>query len=222
MYVTFPASTRDVLTLQKKYTGSGGLAQAKIKVTLGDGQAYDQPAKLDYVSPTVSNQTDTITLRATVPNPTRGQGGPTGVSSRELVDGEFVTVTVEDPHPVEQIVVPRSAVLSDQQGDYVFAVTAQNKAKRTNITQGESSGTDAVVQSGLQDGQQIVVDGLQRVHDGAAIDPKAPSPPPPDPNARPGQSPAGGTQGAGPAKAGDAAATQGSPAPPGNAAPSQR
>ncbi len=218
MYVTFPASTRDVLALQKKYEGRGGLDQAAIKITLGDGSGYDQTAKLDYVAPTVSTQTDTITLRATVANPKRGSGDTTGVTSRELVDGEFVTVTVQDPHPVEQMVVPRAAVLSDQQGDYVFTVDAQHKARRVDLKLGDTIGTDAVVLAGLSEGQQIIVDGIQKVHVGAAVAPSAPQPVAADPDAAPGGSPQGGSQGA----KNTAAGAQGSPSPAAGAAPAQR
>jgi membrane fusion protein (multidrug efflux system) len=195
MYVVFPAATRDVLTLQKKYEASGGLGQAAIRMTLGDGTRYDHDGHLDYVSPSVSNETDTITLRATVPNPTRGQNGATGLTSRELVDGEFVTVTVQDPHPVEHLVIPRSAVLSDQQGDYVFTVAAQNTAKRTNVKLGETVGTDAVVLSGLSEGQQVIVDGIQTVHDGAKVQPAAPQPVVADPDPAEGDGDGGGQKG---------------------------
>ena len=214
MYVLFSVATRDVLALQKKYQGtSGGFGQVAIKLTLGDGSQYDHDGQLDYVAPTVSTQTDTITLRATVANPTRGSSGPSGLTTRELVDGEFVTVTVQDPHPVEQLVVPRAAVLSDQQGDYVFTVGAQHKAQRLNLKLGETIGTDAVVLSGATEGQDIIVDGIQKVHDGAVVSPAAPQAVAADPEA-----PAPASQGT----KNSAAAAQGSPSPAAGAAPAQR
>ncbi len=184
MYVVFPAATRDVLSLQNKYQGSGGLGQAAIRLTLGNGSRYDHDGHLDYVSPTVANETDTITLRATIANPKRGQNsGGDGLTSRELVDGEFVTVTVQDPHPIEHLVIPRAAVLSDQQGDYVFTVDPQHHAKRINVKLGEIVGTNSVVLSGLADGQGVIVDGLQKVHDGGTVSPTTPQPVVPDPDA---------------------------------------
>lgn len=218
MYLTFPVASRDVLSMQKKYAAQGGLAAVAIKLQLGDGTDYDHDGVLDYVSPTVSTNTDTITLRATVPNPKRDtSAAASGLTSRELVDGEFVTVTVQDPHPVEQLVVPRAAVLSDQQGDYVYAVDAQHKAQRASVTLGESSGTSVVVVSGLQDGQQIVVDGLQRVHLGQPVTPAAPQQAMPDPAA---PQAAGGAPSQ--AAAAAAATEHGAPAPAANSAPSQR
>ncbi len=188
MYVVFPAATRDVLGLQRKYRNSGGLGQAAVKLTLGDGSSYDHDGHLDYVSPTVSTDTDTITLRATIANPKRGQDtGGNGLTSRELVDGEFVTVTVQDPHPVQRLVIPRAAVLSDQQGDYAFTVDAQHHARRVNLKLGDIVGTDSVVLSGLTDGEGIIVDGLQRVRDGGAVSPTTPQPVVADPDVAQGQ-----------------------------------
>ncbi len=166
MYVEFPVASRDVVTLQKKYAPSGGLGSAKVKLQLTNGDTYDRDGKLDYVSPTVSANTDTITLRATIANPERGGGDQGGVGTRQLVNGEFVTVLISDPHPVMSLIVPSSAVLSDQQGDYVFTVDAQNKAHRSNIKLGTLQGSQQVVDSGLKDGDHVIVDGVQRVHAG--------------------------------------------------------
>lgn len=214
MYVTFPAASRDVLSMQKKYQDVGGLSAAAIKLTLGDGTSYDQAAKLDYVAPTVSENTDTITLRATVANPKRGSvttaQSNDGVSTRQLVDGEFVTVTVADPHPVDRLVIPRAAVLSDQEGDYVFLLAAGDTAKRADLKLGETVGANAVVLSGLKDGDQVIVDGIQKLHDGAKVSPGAPQRVVPDPGAKAAEAETMRTNGSG-----DDAAKQGGTAPAG-------
>ncbi len=211
MYVTFPAASRDVLMLQKKYQDQGGLSAAAITLTLGDGTSYDQTAKLDYVAPSVSQNTDTITLRATVANPRRGGAQSSdGVSTRELVDGEFVTVTVADPHPVDHLVIPRAAVLSDQQGDYVFLLAAGNKAKRAGVSLGETVGAKAVVLSGLKPGDQVIVDGIQKLHDGITVSPGAPQQVVPDPGAKAAEAETKRTNGTA-----DSASTQGGTAPAG-------
>ena len=186
MYVVFPVATREVEALQQKFAGFGGLGSAQVRLRLTNGQVYDRSGTLDYVSPTVSTNTDTITLRATVPNPERGGGDKGGVSSRELVDGAFVTVLLGDPHPVVSILIPRGAVLADQQGNYVYVVDAKDKATRVNITLGQTIKANQVVLSGLKDGERIIVDGLQRVHDGAKVKPVAPETGVGDPDASSG------------------------------------
>ena len=195
MYVLFPVATREVEAMQQKYASSGGLASAKIQLRLTDGAMYDRPGTLDYVASTVSTNTDTITLRATVPNPERGSGDKGGVSSRDLVDGAFVTVVIADPHPVVSILIPRPAVLSDQEGDYVYVVDAQGKAQRADVKLGQTINANQVVLSGLKDGQRIIVDGLQRVHPGAKVKPAAPEAGIGDPAAQPGASQSGATSG---------------------------
>ncbi len=201
MYVSFPVASRDVVSLQKKYANVGGLGAARLSLQLTNGDSYDRSGTLDYVAPTVSANTDTITLRATVPNPQRDGGDRGGVSTRQLVDGAFVTVLISDPHPVVAVVIPRAAVLSDQQGDYVYVLDAQNHAQRANLKLGQTIDADQVVESGLSDGQRIVVDGVQRVHAGAAVQPAAPQQTPVAPGG-PG------------AAAGQAAAQGGNAAPP--------
>ena len=173
MYVVFPVAERDVASLEQRYASAGGLAAAKIGVRLSNGQDYGEAGKLDYVSPTVSNSTDTITLRATIANPKHGDGtGATG--DRTLVSGQFVTALIQAPQPISLITVPQSAVLSDQQGSYVFTVGTDNVAHRTDIHTGEQTGTNVAVLSGLDDGATVVIEGIQRVRNGAKVSPGAP------------------------------------------------
>ena len=173
MYVVFPIAERDLFSLEKKYSKTGGLDALKIKLKLNTGTIYDADARLDYVAPVVSNTTDTVTLRATIANPRQGSG-TSGTGDRELVSGEFVTVQLNAPQPLELLTIPQSAVLSDQQGSYVFTVGADDVAHRVNIHTGEQSGTDVAVLSGLPDGSNVVVDGIQRVHDGGKVSPGKP------------------------------------------------
>jgi membrane fusion protein, multidrug efflux system len=178
MYTLFSISLRAVLDLRARYAAKGGYSAVIIKLRLPDGRIYGQDGKLDYGSPTVGENTDTIVVRGIIPNPvfpgmTAGQPG-----SRELVDGEFVTVLLEGVQPVTVLAVPRAAVLSDQQGDYVYAVDAQNKAQVRRIQQGQSTPTVAVISSGLTEGELVVSEGVQRVRSGEAVSASPATPPP--------------------------------------------
>ena len=95
-----------------------------------------RPANSDFVNNTIAQSTDTISLRGVIPNPPLHDPSTTGGPVRELTDGEFVTVMLEGVQPVEVLAIPRSAVLSDQQGDYVFTVGADNKAEQRRISSG--------------------------------------------------------------------------------------
>ena len=69
MYVTFPVSVREALTLRERYATRGGFNAVVIKVRLPDGRMYDQTGKLNFVNNTIAQNTDTISLRGTIPNP---------------------------------------------------------------------------------------------------------------------------------------------------------
>lgn len=174
MYVTFPVSVREALGLRDRYATRGGFKAVVIKVRLPDGRLYDQVGQLNFVNNTIAQNTDTITLRGTIPNPARKDLSANG-TIRELTDNEFVTVLLEGVEPVEVVAIPRSAVLSDQQGEYVYVLGADNKAEQRRIKLGQSTSTVAAVTSGLSAGEKVIVEGLQKVRPGQAVAPGAPS-----------------------------------------------
>jgi membrane fusion protein (multidrug efflux system) len=171
MYVTFPVSVREALMLRERYAERGGFNAVVIRVRLPDGRMDNQVGELNFVNNTIAQSTDTILLRGTIPNPVLHQAISAGGSIRELTDGEFVTVLLEGVEPVEVLAIPRSAVLSDQQGEYVFVVGPDNKAEQRRIKLGQSTSTIASVISGLSLGEKVIVEGLQRVRPGQPVAP---------------------------------------------------
>src|ERR1700733_3384739 len=171
MYVVFPVSVRAGLELRDRYATRGGFNAVLIKLRLPDGRLYDQTGKLNFVDNTVAQSTNTFLVRGAIPNPPLHDPSTTGGPVRELTDGEFVTVMLEGVQPVEVLAVPRSAVLSDQQGDYVFTVGADNKAEQRRIQLGQSTPTIAAVINGLALGDKVIVEGLQRVRPGQPVAP---------------------------------------------------
>ena len=171
MYVTFPVSVREALALRERYVTRGGFNAVVIRIRRPDGRLYDQTGQLNFVNNTIAQNTDTIALRGVIPNPTLHDPSVTGGAVRELTDGEFVTVLLEGVQPVEMLAIPRSAVLSDQQGNYVFTVGADNKAVQRRIQLGQSTSTVAAVTSGIALGDKVIVEGLQRVRPGQPVNP---------------------------------------------------
>jgi membrane fusion protein (multidrug efflux system) len=173
MYVTFPVPVREALVLRDRYATRGGFNAVVIRIRLSDGRLYDQTGQLNFVNNTIAQNTDTITLRGVIPNPLlhqlARQGGRSTV--RELTDNEFVTVLLEGAEPVEVLAIPRAAVLSDQQGEYVFVVGSDNKAEQRRIKLGQSTTTIAAVITGLSLGDKVIVEGLQRVRPGQPVAP---------------------------------------------------
>jgi membrane fusion protein, multidrug efflux system len=171
MYVTFPVPVRESLELRERYATKGGFKAVVIKLQLPDGRLYGQTGELNFVNNTIAQNTDTITLRGTIPNPALYDPSKTEGVVRELTDGEFVTVLLEGVQPIEVLAIPRSAVLSDQQGDYVFTVGSDNKAEQRRIKLGQSTSTIAAVVSGLALGDKVIVEGLQKVRPGEPVAP---------------------------------------------------
>lgn len=188
MYVVFPVSVRAVLDLRKRYADKGGMNAVNVKLKLPDGTLYGQTGKLDYVDPSVAASTDTLTVRARIPNPLLPGAKPGDVGNRELVDSEFVTVTLEGVEPVQLLGIPRTAVLSDQQGNYVYVVGAENKAEQRRIVLGQSTPDTAIILSGLKEGDVVIAEGLQKVRPGAPVNPAPVGQKPPAPAAPPAKS----------------------------------
>ena len=169
MYVLFPIALRAGLDLRARYAHKGGYRAVLIKLRLPDGRIYSQEGNLDYVSPTVAENTDTVTLRGVIPNSLLPGMKPGQPGARELTDGEFVTVLLQGVQPIDVLAIPRAAVLSDQQGDYVYVVDNQNKAQVRRIQQGQSTPSIAVITNGLKEGELVIGEGLQRVRPGEAV-----------------------------------------------------
>src|SRR5439155_17255650 len=99
--------------------------------------------------------TDTLTMRATLPSP-----------ERELVDGQFVTVDVKERKEQPRLVVPQAALQVDQAGSYVLVVGSDHKVEQRRVTTGPTQGTDIVIQDGVKEGDQVIVDGVLKVRAG--------------------------------------------------------
>lgn len=158
MYVTVPVSQREFLSLNSSdRTAARNELEALIRFS--DGSSYDLPGKIDFIDVSVDRNTDSVTMRAVVANP-----------NGRLIDGQLVTVTLQLEQPVEKILVPKSALIADQQGFYVFAVE-DGKAAIRRVTLGRASGTSTIVESGLTAGDQIVVEGIATLRPGAPVSP---------------------------------------------------
>ncbi|MFL5288720.1 MAG: efflux RND transporter periplasmic adaptor subunit [Rhodopila sp.] len=181
MYVTFPVASRVLADLEKRYADKGGMRGIVVKVRLPNGVMYDQEGRIDYVEPTVGTTTDTILMRARIGNPPIRPAQTGRTVERALIDGDFVTVTVEGIEPIMALGIPRKAVLSDQQGNYVYVVGEDKKAEQRRIQLGQSTPVTAVISAGLKEGELVIVDGIQRVRPGIEVSPGPASPSPTSP-----------------------------------------
>jgi membrane fusion protein (multidrug efflux system) len=161
IYVTFPVSQRELLDVRKQAEAQGTDARAvRVKVRLADGSIYDQVGAINFVDVTVSTTTDTIAIRAQLPNP-----------KRLLIDGQLVTAVVEAAKPESALLIPTPALQIDQTGRFVLVVDAENKVevRRIEIERGYSG--NLVVTKGLKEGERVITIGAQKVRPQQVVEP---------------------------------------------------
>jgi membrane fusion protein (multidrug efflux system) len=159
IYVLFPVSVRDLEIIRAaRRREDGGLAKIDIRVRLSSGQEYPQRGVWDLTDPQVDQQTDTLIMRATIPNP-----------DRALVDGQFVAAAIRERREEPRLVIPQAALQIDQSGYYAMVVDDQHKVEQRRIQTGPNRDTDVVITSGLREGENVIVDGVQKVRPGQIV-----------------------------------------------------
>lgn len=153
MYVTFPVTQRELLAMRERAREAGVDARAvKVRLRLADGSLYDQFGTVDFVDIQVSAETDSVTVRAEVPNP-----------QRLLIDGQLITAVVETAVPKSALLVPQQALQFDQTGYFVLVVDAENKVKVKPVGIGPAPEGQVEITSGLQEGDRVITEGIQKV-----------------------------------------------------------
>jgi membrane fusion protein (multidrug efflux system) len=159
IYVIFQASERDVLEYKRRLAESAGKTEhVTVHIKLPNGSAYPHQGRTNLLDVQVESTTDTVAVRAQVPN-------PEGL----LIPGGIVGVIVERGAPRSTLVVPQSAVLLDQAGRYVLVVDEAKKVELRRVTTGVEQGRDIVVTNGLKEGELVIVEGIQKVHPGQVV-----------------------------------------------------
>ena len=157
MYVNFTQSASDVLKLRRalaagQYKRANGEEAASVNVVLEDGTDYALPGKLLFSDLTVDSTTGQVTLRAEVPNP-----------KGELLPGLYVRVRLEQAQATNAITVPQQAVTRTQQGDTLSVVSADGKISQRTVKISAAKDNQWVVLDGLKAGEQVMVDGFQKL-----------------------------------------------------------
>ena len=131
--------------------------KAKVQLTLEDGSTYPLEGKLQFTDVTEDPSSGAVTIRAVFAN-------PQGV----LLPGMFVRAKVNEALVPDAILVPQQGVDPRSQGRRatVLVVNDQNKAELRPITTGQAIGSSWLVTSGLQPGERVIVEGVQRIQPG--------------------------------------------------------
>ena len=134
---------------------------ADVEIVFSGGDVFEQLGYIDYVANRVNENTATVEVRATVANP-----------DDILRPGQFVTARLTLKRSRSALVVPQAAVQVDQRGTYVLRVRDDNIVTRANIVTGQRLAANVVIESGLDEGDQVVINGIQRVRAGQAVEAK--------------------------------------------------
>ncbi len=170
IYVTFAVSETNMLKVKQDrldagldpaFDGTGGVESRVVPIIrLPNGTTYAETGVIDFVSPAVDIRTATFAVRAVFPNP-----------NEFLSPGQFVTVVLSDKEPSLAITVPQVAVQQDKEGEFVLVVDSQNMVSERRITTSGTDGTDFVVESGLAQGDTVIVQGILKVRPGVPVNP---------------------------------------------------
>lgn len=130
------------------------------RLRLVSGEFYAFDGVIDYADNRVNPSTGTVTVTARFPN-------PDGV----LIPGQFGRIVVKRGEPELRMLVAQSSVLEDMQGRYVYTVGADNLVVRKNVELGQRQGIYWVVERGLEEGDLVIVNGIQKVRPGMPATP---------------------------------------------------
>ncbi len=130
-----------------------------VKVILPNGSELPETGEIIFVDNRIDPLTGAITVRAEFEN----QG-------RLIVDGAFLSVHIEALEPTLQVLVPQAALQRDQRGEFVLVVNDKQMVEQRYIATGDVVGTAIIVLDGLREGESVIVEGLQRVRPGVAVD----------------------------------------------------
>ena len=162
MYVNFTQSAAEAMKLKRAMASgqlkSAGADAASVRIVLEDGTEYAQPGKLLFTDLTVDSTTGQVTLRAEVPNP-----------NGNLLPGLYVRVRLEQATAADAITLPQQAVTRSAQGDSVMVVDAEGKVAPRTVKVGGQQNGQWVVLDGLKAGEQVMVDGFQKLRGGAPV-----------------------------------------------------
>ena len=133
---------------------------ADIELEMIDGSIYPHKGKINFIDNKVSPDSGTVTYRFIFPNP-----------DGMLLGGQSVTILSTSTLSLPSIVIPQSAVQEDQSGRYVLVVDKDNIVSKRLLTMGERVVDQWIVESGLKEGDRIVVSGLLRAKAGKPVTP---------------------------------------------------
>jgi membrane fusion protein (multidrug efflux system) len=162
IWVRFSLSDQTLLALRKeiaaKTVTSPATHRLEVELVLADGTTHPERGRVNFSDSMIDMRTGSVELRAEFPN-----------GERTLLPGQFVRVQLLGIERPKAILVPQRAVQQGQQGKFVYVVASDGKAVARPVTVGEWVGQNWVIESGLEAGARVIVDGTVKVQPGAPV-----------------------------------------------------
>ncbi len=188
MWINFSLSENEMLNLRTQ-TQNGTLklppvGKLEAVIVLADGTIYPERGHIAFTDASLSSETGTYLIRASMPNPTGS-----------LRPGQFVRIKLLGAQRSSAVAVPQAAVQQGPRGAYVWTVDKDGKAQQRVVETGEWNGNAWVIKSGLHPGDHVIIDNTLRLMPGAPVKANLVQTPPADVNI--GATSAGQDSGAG-------------------------
>jgi RND family efflux transporter MFP subunit len=161
LYLDFDMSESDFLTFSRERARAGGPLADRVVIGLSDENNFTRDGTLDFIDNALDRSSGTIHARATVPNP-----------DLFLAPGQFARLRVAIAPPTPVYLLPDAAVVLDQSQRLVMTVGPDATVKPKIVTTGDLRGGLRVIQSGLDAGDRVVIDGLMRAIPGGKVTPQ--------------------------------------------------
>ena len=161
VHTSFSVSERERLEMgmdKVKGDGSDESAAVEVKLVLENGQPFEYLGELDYLGNRIDLSTGTIAMRAMVPNP-----------DYQLLPGQHVRVELREKTKTDVLVVPRRAVQTDLEGNFVMLVSEGNIAERRNVELGRQLDEGIIILNGVTSNDVVITQGLQRIRNGVPV-----------------------------------------------------
>ncbi len=175
MYVTINVSERVLVLIKAKQLELGlaedQLPNVEVQLRLPDNSMYPRTGKLDFVDNVVNAGTATVTVRAKFPNP-----------DELLIPGMFVRALIAREDKTEALMIPEQAIQEDQAGKFVMIVDSENIVDVRRIKTGQGEKGRVQIIDGLQNGESVVVEGVQKIRPGMTVTTREAPLPSPDGN----------------------------------------
>lgn len=152
LYVEFSVPEAEAALIRANLAPANGTAAPTAKLLLENGQEYPESAKVTFVDNAVDINSGTVRVRAVLKNP-----------EAQLIPGQFIRTRVDGVMLSNVVSVPRKAVMSSAQGQFMWVVNGEQKVEFRPVQLGRSMGNNIIVTEGLAPGDRFIVEGVLKV-----------------------------------------------------------